>query len=512
MIKNRSLLCAYLCAFFGAVIYALLAFGIILPQPYGVFGTDIYDAYFYRLLEGRFDLPLRMLTFEGHYASDGTGMLYHGVAPLLTRAVLYPFVTLHTFPTAALSIWLWSATGAAIYHAITYKVISKYAGPISLGWSIFIAIAVWIAAPGLFLSSTIVLYHEPFSIAFAATAGTVYILICVALFDMPMRRALIPLALLAALLLHTRPHVAVGAYAGIVVLIGLALRYDARRAVLPVAASLVLLGAIGLSFLELNKARFGSATQFHGQIDEENPEDVIEYGPVFFGTDYIVTGRGVVFKEHGRFHPWRIIPNGLLYALDTPFFYDEIDTLHTKATIAVSGQGHIEFPRFGMIHVWPVWLFAALIGMGLSRPRITGGMRALPVLAVTTIAALFILSYPTVTLRYRFEVWPLLVTLALLSFPGCVNRFGTGFLKSQRVIGLSYVVLVTSLIFAMAVSYILVRSYRAIPGAVYEPWSMEFCAERIAHKAFSPDDIDRLCTSPDSVFQEWEDRRDTPDA
>ncbi len=508
MSNDPPLRWAGICAALGVVIYALMAFGVFFPQPAAPFGTDIYDAYFYRLLEGRFDLPLRLLRLEGHYASDGTGILYHGIGPLLTRALLYPFVTLHEFPTAAFSVWMWSAIGTTIYHVLAYQVISKYAGPISVMWSVFIAVAVWIPAPGFLLTSTLVLYHEPLSVAYAGTAGVIYFFMRVALFDMPMRRALVPIAVLAALVLHTRPHVAVGIYAGAVMMTALALRYEMRRAIIPALVGMLALGAVGLSFLELNKARFGSAVQTHGQIDENHPDQIVQYGPVFFGTNYAVDGRGVVFIEHGRFHPWRILPNALIYAFDMPMFDRQIETLHHNATREVSGVGYIEAPRFGMIYVWPIWLLAAIFSMMLARPRLNGvGIKAVPVLLAAGIGALFILSYPTVAFRYRFEVWPLVVTLALLGFPGIVNRYGTDLLRWPRLRLLSAVVLAASVAIAVFIASILAQSYHVIPGTKYKQWDAAFCQRVISHHDFSAAEVESICVPDTAVFNAWENRQ-----
>ena len=94
----------------GVFIYGLLAFGIWPHHDFPLFGANIYDRYYLAMLEGRFDLPATVLRYEGHYAPDGTGYLYHGVAPLLTRFALpgwfhwtgYP---LRHFPSGSGPVW-----------------------------------------------------------------------------------------------------------------------------------------------------------------------------------------------------------------------------------------------------------------------------------------------------------------------------------------------------------------------------------------------------------------------
>lgn len=493
-------LMAFVFGALGALLYALLAFGVLLPQPTPAFGSDLYDAYFYRLGEGRFDLPMRMLRSEGHYAPDGTGILYHGIAPLLTRAMLAPFVTLNTFPTAAFSVWFWAVLGTCAYHALVFQVVRKYAGAISAGLSAFIAIAVWIPSPGLFLTSSLVVYHEPMSVAFAASAGVVYLLLSVALLEMPVQRALIPIAVLAALALHARPHVAVGIYAGLVLLIGLALHAKRLRALPAAGASILILGFAGVSFLLLNDARFGSAFQTHGAISQELTDTGLAYGPVFFGSNYAVDGRGVVFEEHGRFHLWRVLPTAMVYTFDAPAFSDRISATYLAVTTPISGRGHVEAPHFGIVFIWPVWLLAAIVGVIYAPPKGSALRSAAPALIATGVAALFILSYPTVAFRYRSEVWPLLIVVAVLCFPSLVGRFGSSVVSRPWVMRTGVTALAMSVAIAASVVQTLTLSYRTSVGGKYETWTFETCSEQISHHDFSAEDVARICIDPESVW------------
>ncbi|WP_458789654.1 hypothetical protein [Yoonia sp. MH D7] len=502
MTQDKTVLCACLCALIGVSVYALLAFGIIMPQPYPYFGTDIYNAYFYRLLEGRFDLPLRMLTLEGHYSADGTGILYHGISPLLTRAALHPFVVLNQFPTAQFSIWLWAAIGTGLYHLALFQVIRKYIGGISLAWVVMTGLAIWICSPGFLLSTNPVLYHEPISISYAAMAVAFYLMLRCALFGMPWRYVIIPAAFMAGILLHARPHLAVGLYVGISAMIAMALWQDTKRMLVPAIVSLVILGFAGTLFLQLNTARFGSATAAHGQIEGPDAQSQVQYGPVFFGSDYAISGRGVVFAEHGRFHPWRILPNALIYIFDAPVAIVQSATLHRKATEDISGYGFVETPRFGMLILWTAWITLMVVGLSMGRPRLSGGYRAIPLLLTTGIAAGLMLSYPTVTLRYRFDVWPLVMALCLLSLPGLIRRFGPEILQNARVLSLSVIVLLCGVFLSARVAVPLKLSYQKAPGHTYEAWDVDMCLTRLARHAFSPERLAQLCVDPQSVFEQ----------
>ena len=103
-------------ALLGAGLNLLLTLNLWLPQEGGYLGARLYDIYFTALAEGRFDLPLRELRVEGHYAPDGTGYLYHGLGPLITRLPFAPFVDFPTSWIAPLSIWFWAMAGNICCH------------------------------------------------------------------------------------------------------------------------------------------------------------------------------------------------------------------------------------------------------------------------------------------------------------------------------------------------------------------------------------------------------------
>ena len=113
---SRHLPLSLAIALCGAALYAGLLLRSVALEP-GAFGADIYDQMWLALRAGELDLPARVLRMEGHYAPDGTAYSYHGVAPLLTRALLDPFVQMGTLSLAPLSIWIWAVLGTACTHA-----------------------------------------------------------------------------------------------------------------------------------------------------------------------------------------------------------------------------------------------------------------------------------------------------------------------------------------------------------------------------------------------------------
>lgn len=501
---------ALTCAILGALCYAGLAFGVFFPFDAPHFGNDIYNAYYYRLLAGGFDLPMRLLQYEGHYKADGTGLLYHGVAPLLTRVLLAPFVALNHFPTAAFSIWLWSVIGTGFYHLAAVQITSRFSagaqGYAPLLWSVVMGAGLWFCSPGLFLSANISLYHEPVSITYAATAAFVFLMMRCIFFDLPFSRAVIPLAVLAGLVVHARPHIAVGLYAGVVLAAGLSLWSAPPRRPLPVVGAIMILLAFGAAFLQLNAARFGSPVEAHGQFDGEIAGDAVQYGTVYWGYETADSARARTFVEHGRFNVRRALPNLALYTFDLPGALigaagaDRIMQMHEDATRAMAGYGRIEWPRVGMVLIWPLWFATLALGLVAGSPW-RAGPAALPVVAAVSLAALLMLCYPTITLRYRAELWPLLITLCLLSLPGLQRRYATaGPTVRRAALWLATGALLVGAALSLSTAQRYANMFQYDSDHFFAPLNAEECAARVLAKGFGEDQIARICVDPDRLY------------
>jgi hypothetical protein len=206
-------------AVIGAAFFATLAFQLVLARDYPDAGNDIYDRYYVAILNGRLDLPIRVLGFEGHYRPYGTGYLYHGVAPLLTRFAFGWLVPLDKVSLAPFSIWLWAVVGTAAYHLAFLQVArrvwpkeGRYPGI----WAFLLASLVWFGSPGILLAANTSFFHEPIAVSYAATG--LFVLVCTryAIVEQPMRWSLVAIAFLAAITLHARPNMAIDLYLGTV--------------------------------------------------------------------------------------------------------------------------------------------------------------------------------------------------------------------------------------------------------------------------------------------------------
>ena len=138
----------------GVALYLALALGILKEPGVTSFGDLAYNYYFLSLLEGRFDVPVRIITIEGHYDAAGQAYVYHGMAPLLVRALLFPFVDLRTASLAPISVWLFAAGGTAAYHLTFVKIVERYSTPWERRKSlVLIGLMTWLASPGVLLAA-----------------------------------------------------------------------------------------------------------------------------------------------------------------------------------------------------------------------------------------------------------------------------------------------------------------------------------------------------------------------
>lgn len=484
----------------GTLVYAFLAFVVGPFASREAFGTDIYDLYYLAILDGRFDLPARILRYEGHYAPDGTGYLYHGLAPLLTRFAVGWVWPLPQVSQAYASIWFWAVAGTACYH-LTFATIARHIwngpGRRRTLWAALLAFGVWFTTPGLLLSAAPSLFHETSSVAYAMAGGFVLLWTRAALSDRLWSWALVGLALCAGIALHARPNVAVGLYLGAVLAIGLALWNDHRRAVLPMAFAIAILGVAGMGYLKFNEIRFGSATQVHGSYDQSS----VQYGPVFWGYEEQDSARAAAFVEHGRFNLRRVLPNLALYIFDLPdrsFLIGPsavVEAAYRKAT-ANLGFIRLEGPRMGM-----AWIFAGCLVLAAAAPfarQVPPRMAGL--LIATGAAAGLTLAYGTVTLRYRFDVWPFVASAGAIGLYAVVPRL----VRSSGISPLK-AVLTTATIGSTLMIGLTTFAYRDNFRTIYEPevkdtffapWSQEECLEKGSHLDLSRARLMAICTLP----------------
>ncbi len=480
----------------GLVVYGLLACGLMQGTAVYPYGQNLYDEYFLAILDGHLDLPPRVAQVEGHYTPDGVAYLYHGVGPLIPRFIfgwIWPF---QTWSLAPLSIWIWTGLGTLCLHAALLKASGRNLGRLGahgLQLSRFLAIAIWFGGPGILLAASTSFYHEPVALAYAATGCFVLIWAHFAFGNWPLWQLALPSALIAAVALHARPNVAIGLYLTTVLLVLCLARPSLRRHWPRMGLALAILAVSGFGFLALNSARFGSLTQTHGSFSKSETQ----YGFVFWGAEDPDSERATAFTEHGKFNVRRVPHNFLIYTFDLPKLGTYLDgareQLHTFAGDVLAGNLgfiRIEQPYAGLIFLWPMWLLFMVFA-----PRADGGTwrkMALP-LAGTAATAALTLSYGTVTLRYRADLWPLIILLALVGLSALLPRYAADPGNRPLKWGIAGCFFLGLLVSAHCVSQL--RFFQTGPQ-LKPSWNLEECAYLTGIKNFSQADTDRICRPP----------------
>lgn len=467
----------------GFVLFAVLHALALSRAGAPYIGEFVYNYYFLSILDGKLTVPLQIIGLEGHYTEAGEAFVYHGLAPLLTRALAYPFVDLTQFDMRPPTIWFFAAAGTAFYFVLlvsmTRKILKSDEDAAGVGGLVLWAM-VWVSGAGLVLVINGSFFHEPIAVAYAVQGAFLYCLWRLYQVSWAGLWLFLAMALLAAICVHARPHVALGLYA-VTLLVGLYLLWLHRVRALPVVAgAMALLLASGLLYANLNALRFGDALQVDGSVEETGR---IIYGFVFWGFESADSPRFLSAVENGRFNPMRIVSNVVMYHLSMgePFSVDLF-----KRLTASLGDIRLEFPMVGMLFLWPVWVVLAAIG--LARRGLPRGIFWLSLLAVLP-GVILIYSYPTITMRYRVELWPLhfvlgSAALVALGSSGAVSASG---LKRRLSAGLIVGALIGVYAFFLFSDYINWEW-----GTLLRSW--DDCSEAVArHPGLGPGMIDDLC-------------------
>jgi len=490
----------------GALLYLLFALRLFAEPGNVTFGTQVYDTYFLSLLDGRLDVPLRIIGLEGHYDLEGRAYVYHGLAPLLTRLIAWPLTDLRTAAFSYLSIWLFVVAGTALYHLLLHRLVTTF-GPTEPArrrlWILWTGVAVWLCGPGLWLAANDSLFHEPIAAAYLCGAAFLYAVGRLVWSDAQVGDVLVAAALPAALAVHARPHLAIGLYLGCGLLMLHHLIRERPRRLVPLLLSVAILGASGGGLLLWNEVRFGDPTTMHGTFEASE----LQYGFTYWGVDDPNGPRATAFRETGRFDPRRMLPNALSYGVDLPEG-PVADAVTAARDRLVDGRGYfrVEEPRVGVLYLWAPWLLLLVVALssrrappeeeeaGERRPLDARGRSAVRIAVVATaIAAAMLLSYGTVTLRYRADLWPLLVALVLLLLPGLL-RSARGRAPSRAF---GYALVGTLVVSSIAtVSTALAYTDNFASGGVFSVWTPEMCEGMLLRRGEDPARLPELCALP----------------
>jgi len=467
-------------------VYLLFSARLFAPDGPVTFGTQVYDHYFLSLLDGRFDVPLRIVGLEGHYDPDGRAFVYHGLAPLLSRLLVWPFLDLRNAAFSGMSVWLFAVGGTIAYHLLFDRIVSEY-GPRDASrrrfWRLWTGVAIWASGPGILLAANDSLFHEPIAVGYFCAGWYLYAMARVVVFGGGVAPVIVPLAILSGVAVHARPHLAIGLYTGCLLLMGHHMVSRRGEHLRRMALALGILAAFGGALLAVNQARFGSPTRMHGTFEASE----LQYGFTYWGVEDPEGPRAIAYREHGRFNPRRVLPNALVYAVDVPEVVDgRIDAAYRALTRGL-GYSHVELPRVGFVFLWAPWL--VLAGLGLRAPPVDTRLGWVAV-AGPGVAALLLLMFGTVTLRYRVDLWPFLAATCMLAMPRLLIA-----LRDVPTPRASRVALVLGLAGGVLVSGATALAYTDdfASGGIFAVWPLDVCEGMVQRRGFSGARATELC-------------------
>lgn len=451
-------------------------------------GEFVYNYYFLSLLEGLPTVPIQIIGLEGHYDAMGRAYVYHGLAPLLTRALAWPFVDLSQTDIRLLTIWLFASAGTAFYYSLLVAILRTVATDgqnFPKGTGAFLWVLIWVTSPGALLVSNGSFFHEPIAVAYAMLAAFLWCLWNAWRSRWQFVWLVVGMALLAAVAVHARPHVALGMY----LVTGLAglLTFRARGtdALVPTMLAAVVLAAAGVLYISLNTLRFGDGLQVDGSV---NAAARVVYGFVYWGFESEDSPRFRAALENGRFNAWRVLPNFVMYHLSMG---GNLTIEWFRAVTAGLGDIRLEYPMVGLLFVWPLWVLLGL--SAFVRNDMPKKIIALMLLAVLP-GVLLVYSYPTITARYRVELFPLWFVLgaAALATMAARGSYTAGASACKfAVVVLAVGVFTTASVFESYSDYInwewgtFLRSFEA-------------CRDQVsAHPGLGPDRVEDLCVIDD---------------
>ncbi len=452
-----------------------------------------YNFYFLSLIDGRLDVPTSAIGYEGFYDKDGRAYVCYGILPAILRTFFHPFVDLSITPVSRFVVLFFViltsllAQSTAVYCA---KISGHYHQTPTKFIMVVITGMIWLGSPMMLLAARASIYHEPIALALLFTVAYIRIAIP-SVFSSNIRfGSMIALSVIAGLTVHARPSVAVGLYVGIGfisvwVIASRAVKYLRARRNLEQAHKLkrsffygvgafTLVGLIlllfGGLFLELNFLKFGNPliTGAGGSATGE-----IIYGTVFLGEEDPNSVRMQAFEKYGTFNVKRILPNLMYYSLALPdlMYYrlaKYVDIFGSGTDIGIlysfmeAGYVRKEAPREPIVLLWLSWCALFLIGVILlfSRIKIKQFASIIPspilgilVLSSTLTSGLLILSYGTITMRYKAEIWPFLWTVTILTGPYMISYLFRFSVKKRKYIIVSFAILaILSVAYSLRVS------------------------------------------------------------
>ncbi|EPR42106.1 hypothetical protein dsx2_2893 [Desulfovibrio sp. X2] len=421
--------------FFGAFLITDGTFDFFGVSRFGF----AYNHYLLSILHGRLDIPPEVLGREAFYDAAGRAYAYYGVFPAFLRLPFLPFLDLTAVCVSRAVVFACvAATGLLAQSLVRRTVRAATAGNrLDLGLLASGSVLVWFASPVTFLFGNASIYHETVVTGLLGVVVFAWLVLDDLLVKgRPRPASPVLLAVIAGVVLHCRPTLAIGLYVcvGAFCLLNALDTYAAERGQgrgAAASAARALLSPRGVLLPMLVLFAFGCVVLFMNWVRWGNmftSAPMERYGYYLGGETS--TGRMQNFLQQGRFNIRRILPSIFfnLFGIDPTFCYTDYffgigqafcNTVYAK-TMQFFGTGTMRVEdNFSLLLLWGPWLVvAAWVLLSRAPSCLEGRARTtLRVLVLSLcVSCVLMLSYPTVTMRYKAEYWtPLFVAFCLFA-------------------------------------------------------------------------------------------------
>lgn len=412
-----------------------------------------FNYYLLSVLDGRVDIPAEVINYEGFYDYEGRAYAYFGIVPALFRAVFLPFFDLEVVKVNRAVMFFVTCTTVAVAQLLLFKIVrwrshrdKAFQGNYYL---IIGALCLWFMSPMTFLVANSAIYNEPIAFALLFFVMYIFVILQTILKNRDLNlKSFIALSTLSVLALHSRPHIGLCLYIGTCLLMAwvyyLSVRENEKIKIWSLLKNtarfyipLLVLLAGGMGILLINYLKWGDA--FSLTLDERQ-------GPFFAGEGFSV--RYHAAEKDGMLNFIRIFPN-LLY-----HFIIDVELYRFMRYLLDLSYVRLERPDAKLLFLWPIWIMGTyffiehLFKNKMAHNSLsTHGKGYLAILSSTALlSALLILSYRTITLRYKTEIWPIFLLGFFLFLVFCSVK------KLNRMRAIVLVIIALSILYNIFVS------------------------------------------------------------
>lgn len=364
-----------------------------------------YNDYAIGLLNGNLEIPLESIGAEGWF-KNGAVYMYYGIMPAIGRWPALLITDISSLPLSRLSIWLWSISALGVAQFVLLKHYLNHPKKTKNKFTILLitSFVLWFGSAHLIIIQNNSIFHEPYAVSlFSVTVFIALIFNDIVLKDNPKYR-LKTYALLAAICVHARPHVAFFLYLLTLYLIYFSVFIDFKKTndqkktlivnfLKKSFAPLFIMALSGFLYIGINLEKFDSISPMNSAT---------------WGLHYIHGNSASIcgFQNSGFFNLLRVIPNSYYYLTSDETGFS--DLLNFFSLDHVRTEYPITYVRLPLLWALPFVCLLLMLKFSFKRKLASHTEKSilLKVMLIISLASTIpTLSYTTITYRYLADLW-----------------------------------------------------------------------------------------------------------